>query len=644
MKRLIFLSLLIALHALAQNPATPLPTTATNPNGQACQSNAILNYVPSGVIYTCQNGFMAVATSGSGISTCATNPPTTGTAGQVCVIGTSQYLCPTTGSCSFPGDWTLTGPGPFTRSSGGVISPSVPTDSVEIGNSVLQETGANLISADQSTPATPSVGTTAFYSKSGTMCSKSPAGVESCGFGGTGLSLGNLIGGSPTANAILYGDGSGNLQNALGITRTGPAQLTLGTATNPGNSITLGTTATDSATLGSELTTSGTCSGTGWTGTYPNYIAPGTTAPLTCTGFISGQFYQTVTTIGAGGSGAVTIAIGTAQTASGSSGTVTAGLKANGTSLTYTPASTYTGTVGISAKLITPISLFSYTGKDSTGAVSFQALYQGLASLYNSFSGGGGSYNTTGNNNSAQGYTALYSNTTGNNNSAQGVNALFSNTTGNYNSAQGVDALYYNTTGSSNSAQGYTALNHNTTGSNNSAQGVNALNSNTTGSSNSAQGASALNSNTTGSSNSAPGYQAGYTAVSANANVSGSYNSWFGYNSGPGSPTQYSYQSVVGAAATATCSNCVVLGRAGGLDTVYAGDAGVDPMVVVALATTPVLTTNLKTCTATTGIPWRASVTDAVAPALGVALTGGGLVFANVHCSLTTGTYIVDGI
>jgi len=298
--------------------------------------------------------------------------------------------------------------------------------------------------------------------------------------------------------------------------------------------------------------------------------------PLTCTGFTSGQFYQTVTTIGAGGSGGVTIAIGTAQTASGSSGTVTAGLKANGTSLTYTPASTYTGTVGISAKLITPIPLFSYTGKDSTGAVSFQALYQGLASLHNSFSGGGGSYNTTGSNNSAQGYAALYS-----------------NTTGNYNSAQGIDALYSNTTGSYNSAQGD---------------------------------------------------QAGYTAVPANANVSGSYNSWFGYNSGPGSTTQYSYQSVVGAAATATCSNCVVLGRAGGLDTVYAGDAGVDPMVVVALATTPVLTTNLKTCTATTGIPWRASVTDAVAPALGVALTGGGLVFANVHCSLTTGTYIVDGI
>ena len=71
------------------------------------------------------------------ISSCSTTPPTTGTAGQVCVIGTSQYLCHTTGACSVAGDWTLTGPGPFTRSSGGVISPTVPTDSVAIGNAVL---------------------------------------------------------------------------------------------------------------------------------------------------------------------------------------------------------------------------------------------------------------------------------------------------------------------------------------------------------------------------------------------------------------------------------------------------------------------------------------------------------------------------
>ena len=284
-----------------------------------------------------------------------------------------------------------------------------------------------------------------------------------------------------------------------------------------------------------------------------------------------------------------------------------------------TPGTPQTGNSNISGTGIFGTGLLFGTNPISFGA--------GTQPLYNMWIGAYGSANTTGSNNSAQGVRALYSNTTGSNNSAQGYGARYSNTTGNNNSAQGANALYFNTTGNSNSAHGFYALI-----------------SNTTGNSNSAHGFAALVSNTTGNNNSAQGFQAGYTATPANANVSGSNNSWFGYQSGPGSPTQYNYQSAIGATATATCSNCVVLGRAGGLDTVYAGDAGVDPMVVLALATTPVLTTNLKTCTASTGIPWRASVTDAVAPAVGVALTGGGLVFANVHCSLTTGTYIVDGI
>ena len=244
----------------------------------------------------------------------------------------------------------------------------------------------------------------------------------------------------------------------------------------------------------------------------------------------------------------------------------------------------------------------------------------------------------------AYGYQALHSNTTGYDNSAQGSGALFSNTTGNLNTAQGYGALYLNTTGYDNSAQGSLALFSNTTGYDNSAHGFAVLSSNTTGYDNSAQGSLALSSSTTGNNNNAQGYQAGYTGTPANANVSGSNNSWFGSNAGPGSPTQYNYQSVIGADATGTCSNCVVLGRAGGLDTVYAGDGGTNPLVVLALATTPVLSTSLPTCTATTGSPWRASVIDAVTPVVGVALTGGGGVFANVHCSLTTGTYIVDGI
>lgn len=267
-----------------------------------------------------------------------------------------------------------------------------------------------------------------------------------------------------------------------------------------------GTAATDSASLGSELTTSGTCSGTGWTGTYPNYIAPATTAPLTCTGFANGSYYQTVSTItnnagvtaatytsgvsatgsgtcllaftGGGGSGAtasiavtsnvpgaititapgtgytgtptgasvsngtltctgtavltstigggtVTVGLGTTQTAvtsSAASSTTTAGLKSAATSLTYTPTAAFVGTLNVSAKLITPISVTRLLTTDSTGAASV-GISSSLASLHNLFIGGGGGYNTTGNSNSCTGLSCLYFNTTGTYNFGGGYQA-----------------------------------------------------------------------------------------------------------------------------------------------------------------------------------------------------------------------------
>ena len=56
--------------------------------------------------------------------------------------------------------------------------------------------------------------------------------------------------------------------------------------------------------------------------------------------------------------------------------------------------------------------------------------------------------NTTGSNNTANGFQALHSNTTGNDNTANGADALFNNTTGSNNTANGSDALFSNTTGS----------------------------------------------------------------------------------------------------------------------------------------------------------------------------------------------------
>ena len=331
-----------------------------------------------------------------------------------------------------------------------------------------------------------------------------------------------------TASTIVERDATGNI-NASAI--TSPAA----------------SSATDSASLGSELTTSGTCSGTGWTGTYPNYVAPGTTAPLTCTGFTSGSFYQISAGItGNTGGGTVTVAIGTAQTTTSTaavSSTLTFSPKANGTSLTYTPTAAFNGTIAISAKKINPITTFSYTGEDSTGAVSTTMLYQGLASLHNIFEGGGGTYNTTGYANSAQGYQALYSNTTGYNNSAQGYQALTSNTTGYDNTANGFDALYSNTTGYYNTANGFEALYFNTTGYYNTAQGGYALFSNTTGYDNSANGVQALYYNTTGFSNTANGFYALYYNTTGSSNTANGVNALY-YNTTGFSNTANGYQAL----------------------------------------------------------------------------------------------------
>ena len=62
-----------------------------------------------------------------------------------------------------------------------------------------------------------------------------------------------------------------------------------------------------------------------------------------------------------------------------------------------------------------------------TGALQTGSIYTAMASLSN----------TTGSNNTANGYAALFSNGTGSNNAANGYVALYSNTTGSNNTANG---------------------------------------------------------------------------------------------------------------------------------------------------------------------------------------------------------------
>ena len=79
--------------------------------------------------------------------------------------------------------------------------------------------------------------------------------------------------------------------------------------------------------------------------------------------------------------------------------------------------------------------------------------------------------NTTGDDNTATGGSALFLNTTGIRNTASGAVALFSNTTGDENTAVGSGALFSNTTGFENTAIGDNTLGNNTIGSVNIALG-----------------------------------------------------------------------------------------------------------------------------------------------------------------------------
>jgi hypothetical protein len=210
--------------------------------------------------------------------------------------------------------------------------------------------------------------------------------------------------------------------------------------------------------------------------------------------------------------------------------------------------------------------------------------------------------------NTAIGYLALSANTDGFNNSAHGTASLASNTTGYSNTAEGSGALTANTIGAKNTAAGDGAMSSNTTGVNNNANGWQASFTNVSGSSNTASGAQSLYTNASGSSNTAVGFQALYYTTASNntavglyalrPNTTGTYNTGIGRNSGvsnnangntssyitligaetfasPGASNAAAYMTAIGAGASVTTINTVVLGRAA--DSVAIGQTSAGP-------------------------------------------------------------------
>jgi trimeric autotransporter adhesin len=194
-------------------------------------------------------------------------------------------------------------------------------------------------------------------------------------------------------------------------------------------------------------------------------------------------------------------------------------------------------------------SLITTTGNNNT-ALGYRALYHDTTGSYNTATGSGAMFsNTIGFFNTASGYHALYHNIDGDGNTATGLQALLGNTSGSYNTANGESALLNNTTGTYNTANGYfalfsnktgyantangnSALQKNKTGIANTANGNNALFSNETGGFNTANGANALQDNTTGGGNAASGSFALFNNSTGSSNTADGFDALFNNTTG----------------------------------------------------------------------------------------------------------------
>ena len=335
----------------------------------------------------------------------------------------------------------------------------------------------------------------------------------------------------------------------------------------------------------------------------------------------------------AGGSGTITgVTAGTGLTGGGTTGTVTLNLDTTkipqlSAANLFTNSQSVTGNLTASGTVTG--SVVNATTSFNLGGIPFDFT---AGSGLTTFLGFAGNSTTTGNSVVGVGSAALQANTSGGQNTATGVAAMLANTTGSFNTADGWDALL-----------------NNTTGGNNTALGASALFSATTGSNNTATGDLALFTNTIGSGNAALGYNAGNTSTFVA--TTGSNNTFLGANSSPGTQTALSNSTAIGALASVTQSNSLVLGSINGIN-----GASADTLVGIG-TTAPVAKldvhgtanfTGLVTFAAGQTFPGAGTITGVTA---GTGLTGGGTsggVTLNVDTTkvvtaITAGTGLTGG-
>jgi hypothetical protein len=251
-----------------------------------------------------------------------------------------------------------------------------------------------------------------------------------------------------------------------------------GTETITGAKTFRGTTASDTAPLGSELAAV-TAGGTNWAVVGTNLNAggyshtAGSTADLTTSlAAVSGTYYQITYTITNRTAGSITINYGGIVVSGISASGNTGPLASSTAALTITPTTDFNGTVALSIKSIGTSSATT-TFANSSGATAMEirassdvsntfigintgSRFNSVLTSFNTFIGANaGQNNTTGNSNIFVGNSVGQSNNIGSRNVAVGGFAL--NTIGSFNTAIGFGALDRLISGNNNTAIGYLA-------------------------------------------------------------------------------------------------------------------------------------------------------------------------------------------
>jgi len=353
-----------------------------------------------------------------------------------------------------------------------------------------------------------------------------------------------------------------------------------------------GTTASDTAPLGSEIATTG--SGTNWTGTsfatgYTHTV--GSTANLTDSSVaVIGTTYRVGVTITGRTAGSITIVYGGETYISGRTTSIILARQAITTAgLVVTPTSDFDGTVVFTINSVGNSSP-SITFSNSSGSVVTEMRNSTFNNLFIGTNAGRKSTVLSNFNiqNTFIGNSCGQNNSNGRFNTFVGFECAFSNSAGDSLTAIGTGALYANTTGSFNIAMGQGALASNTTGGLNTGLGQSALNANTTGGNNVAVGQASLSLNTTGSNNIAIGVNAGRNISNGSANTITNTSIYIGENTRASADNQTN-QIVIGHQTVGLGSNTTILGNSSTVTTAIYGDlllGGTTPITSALLAMT----------------------------------------------------------